>query len=118
LAGTSKCIDPRNLQKNMIQIYESLQEKVGEVDLSPKEEAKAPYEDHLKEGEELAVTGLLRLSASEEDDSPEKKAAMTLWFLAPNTIDPPPQKWAFLFSSLLEEPVKGGRTRRNIPVKK
>jgi len=33
-------------------------------ELSPKEEAKAPYEDHLKEGEELAVTGLLRLSAS------------------------------------------------------
>lgn len=118
LAGTSKCIDPRNLQKNMIQIYESLQAKVGEVDLSPKEEAKAPYEDQLKEGEELAVTGLLRLSASEEDDVPEKKAAMTLWFLAPHTVDPPPQKWSFLFSSLSEGPAKGGRTRRNIPVKK
>jgi hypothetical protein len=118
LAGTSKCIDPRNLQKNMIQIYESLQAKVGEVDLSPKEEAKAPYEDQLKEGEELAVTGLLRLSASEEDDVPEKKAAMTLWFLDPHTADPPPQKWSFLFSSLSEGPAKGGRTRRNIPVKK
>jgi hypothetical protein len=135
LAGTSKCIDPRNLQKDMIQIYESLQEKVGEVDLSPKEEAKAPYEDQLKEGEKLAVTGLLRLSASEEDeelaassllglstlaedDSPEKKAAMTLWFLAPSTVDPPPQKWSFLFSSLSEAPAKGGKTRRNIPTKK
>jgi len=39
----------------------------------------------------------------EEDDSPEKKAAMTLWFLAPNTIDPPPQKMGILILQALSE---------------
>jgi hypothetical protein len=135
LAGTSKCIDPVNLHKDMIQIYESLQEKVGVVDLSPKEEAKAPYEDQLKEGEELAVSGLLRLSASEEDE-PVSAIADALWFLKstkPEVL--PPQKivnaslikeqldsidsaFSFLPAPEVAATAGGGKTRRKLRGKK
>lgn len=123
LAGTANCMNPKNIRNTMIEIMKSFQAEIGavpDVEVIPIDDTKAPYEEEFEDTEKDAIKGLIQLrSFEEEEEEPVSSVADALWFLkTTKTEDPPANQWSFLFSSLSEEPVKGGKTQLNIPVKK
>jgi len=126
LAGTANCMNPKNIRSTMIEIMKSFQAEIGvvpDVEVIPIDDTKAPYEEEFEDAEKDAINGLIQLRSFEEEEEEEEEPVSTvadaLWFLKTTKAeDPPANQWAFLFSSLSEEPAKGGKTRRNIPTKK